>query len=164
MKRETTRSLSMILVLATAFLSSGIAAAQGRGGRVGGSLVPPQRLLERLGITDPGQLEEINNLKEAAKAALGLLQEEQKEYRQQVRTLLESEAPDPVDVGNIVIWTHNLGEEIKAARQSFREQFELLLTSEQLLTLEEFSSNRHGRRGSRRGFRRGRDGSPEGEF
>ena len=48
MKRRTTRTLSMILVLATAFLSSGIAMAQGFGPRGGGSFLPRQRVLENL--------------------------------------------------------------------------------------------------------------------
>ncbi len=151
MKRRTTKTLSMILVMATVFLSSGIAAAQGFGRRAGGSLVPPQRVLEHLGITDPGQLEEINSLKEAAKTALGPLQEEQKGYRQQLRILLELEDPDPIDVGNAVIRARNVGEVIRTTRQNFREQFQLLLTPEQLTALEEFNSNRHRRRGFRRG-------------
>ncbi len=152
----------MILVLAAAFLSSGLAIAQDRGGRGGGSLVPHQRVLEHLGITDPGQLEQINQLEEAAKTDLGILREEQREYRQQLRTLLELEAPDPTDVGNFVISARNVGEDIRSIRQSYRDQFELLLTPEQLTALQEFNSSRNNRRGSRRGFREGRDGSPEG--
>ena len=155
--------MSVILLLAAASLSSGMAAAQGFGGRAGGFLVPPQRVLEHLGITDPGQLEQINQLREGAKTAFGLLQEEQKEYRQQLRTLLYSEAPDPTEVGNAVIWAHEVSEEILTARQSFREEFRAILTAEQLTALEGFNSNRHSRRG-RRGFRGDRDGSPEGEF
>ena len=165
MKRRTTKTWSMILVMATVFLSSGIAAAQGFGRRAGGFLVPPQRVLEHLGITDPGQLEQINQLKEDAKTALGLLQEEQKEYRQQLRTLLELQAPDPTDVGNAVISARIVGKEIRTTRQGVREQFQLILTPEQLTALEEFNSKRHSRRGFRRGFRRSRDGSsPTGEL
>ena len=152
MKRGTTGTLGMILVLVAAtFLSTGISVGQDFGPR-GGDSFPRQRILENLGITE-GQLDQITQLREEARTALGLLQEEQKAYRQQVRTLLESDAPDPVDVGNIVIWAHHVGQEIRNARQSFHEQFELILTAEQLTALEEFSSNRHSRRGSRRGFR-----------
>ena len=77
---------------------------------------------------------------------------------------MESETPDPTDVGNKVIFARNVGEEIRSTQQSFREQFQSFLTAEQWTALEEFKSNRHSRRGSRRGFRGGRDGSPKGEF
>jgi len=77
---------------------------------------------------------------------------------------LESEAPDPTDVGNKVIFARNVGKEIRTTQQSFREQFRSFLTGEQLTALEEFNSKRHSRRGSRRGFRGGRDGFPKGEF
>ena len=165
MKRRTARPMNVILLLAAAFLSSGLAAAQDFGGRAGGFLVPPKRVLEHLGITDPGQLEQINQLKEDAKTALGFLQEEQREYRQQLRTLLELQAPDPTDVGNAVISSRIVGKEIRTTRQGVREQFQLLLTPEQLTALEEFNSNRHRRRGFRRGFRGGWDGSsPTGEL
>ncbi len=162
MKRGTATTLSMILVTATVFLSSGIAAAQGFGGRGGGSLVPSQRLLERLGITDPMQLALINQLAEDGKAALVALQEEQKEFRQQLRTLLESEDPDPTEVGNTVIWARDVGADIRAVREGIRADFEASLTTDQLTAWEEFNSNRHSRRGSRRGFRGDREGSREG--
>ncbi len=164
MKRTTTGTLGMILVLMTAtFLSSGVTAAQRFGGRSGGSLIPPQRVLDNLGITEVQQ-EQISQLREDAKSILGSLQAEQKQYRQELRTLLESETPDPTDVGNKVIFARNVGQEIRATQQGFRAQFPLILTPEQLTALEEFNSNRHRRRGSRRGFGGGWDGSPKGEF
>ncbi len=159
MKRRTARPMNVILLLAAAFLSSGLAAAQDFGGRAGGFLVPPKRVLEHLGITDPGQLEQINQLREEAKTTLGFLQEEQREYRKQRRTLVELQAPDPTDVGHAVLSGHSVGEDIRTTRQSFRQQFQLILTPEQLTALEEFNSNRHSRRGFRRGFRRSRNGS-----
>jgi uncharacterized membrane protein len=156
--------MNVILLLTAAFLISGLATAQDHGGRRGGSLVPSQRLLERLGITDPVQLEGINQLVEDGKAALGALQAEQKEYRQQIRTLLESEDPDPTEVGNAMIWARNVGADIRTVREGIRAEFKASLTADQLTALEEFNSNRHRRRGSRQGFRGSRDGSPDGEF
>ena len=162
MKRRTAMPMNVILLLTAAFLISGLATAQDHGGRRGGSLVPSQRLLERLGITDPVQLEGINQLVEDGKAALGALQAEQKEYRQQIRTLLESEDPDPTEVGNAMIWARNVGADIRTVREGIRAEFKASLTADQLTALEEFNSNRHRRRGSRQGFRGSRDGSPEG--
>ncbi len=162
MKRRTAMPMNVILLLTAAFLISGLATAQDHGGRRGGSLVPSQRLLERLGITDPVQLEGINELAEDAKRALGILREEQKKYRQQIRTLLESGTPDPEEVGNNVIWAHSVSEDISTVREGIRAEFEASLTADQLTALEEFNSNRHSRRGSRRGFRGDREGSREG--
>ena len=162
MKRRTARPMTVILLLTAAFLSSGLATAQDRGGRRrGGSLVPHQRVLERLGTPEPGQLELINQVEEAAKTDLGILREEQKEYRLQLRTLLDTEDPNPTEVGNLVISARNTGQDIRSIQQSYREQFELLLTPEQLTALEEFNSNRRSRRGFRRGFRGGWGGSHE---
>ena len=162
MKRRTAMPMNVILLLTAAFLISGLATAQDHGGRRGGSLVPSQRLLERLGITDPVQLEGINQLAEDGKAALVALQEEQKEFRQQLRTLLESEDPDPTEVGNTVIWARDVGADIRAVREGIRAEFEASLTADQLTAWEEFNSNRQRRRGSHRGFRGDREGSPEG--
>ncbi len=162
MKTRTAKPMSVILLLAAAFLSSGLAIAQDHGGRRGGSLVPHQRILERLGITDPGQLEQLNQLEEAAKTDLGILREEQQEYRDQLRTLLDTEDPNPTEVGILVISARNTGEDIRSIWQSYREQCELLLTSEQLTAWEEFQSQRNNRRGSRRGFRGGGVGSSGG--
>jgi Spy/CpxP family protein refolding chaperone len=140
----------MILVLMAAiFLSSGIVAAQRFGGRAGGPMLPPQRLLENLGITDV-QAEQITQLREESKSILGALHEEQKGYRQQLKTLLESEAPNPTDVGNAVIAARNLREEIGATQKSFRETFQSILTLEQQEALEQMrNSRRRGRRGHR---------------
>ncbi len=162
MKRKTAMPMNVILLLTAAFLISGLATAQDHGGRRGGSLVPSQRLLERLGITDPMQLALINQLAEDGKAALVALQEEQKEFRQQLRTLLESEDPDPTEVGNTVIWARDVGADIRAVREGIRADFEASLTTDQLTAWEEFNSNRHSRRGSRRGFRGDRESFPEG--
>jgi len=157
MKKGTTGSLDIILVLVAAtFLSTGISVGQDFGLR-GGDSFPRQRILENLGITE-GQLDEIAQLREGARIELGLLQEDLKEYRQQAKTLLESGTPDPAEVGNNVIWAHSVSQELRALRQSLREQFESILTPDQLTAIEEFKSNRHRRRGSRRGFREGRDG------
>ncbi len=159
MKRETTGSLGMILVLVAAtLLSFGSAAAQRFGGRGGDSMVPPERILEKLGITEE-QLAQIMPFREEARTELGRLQGLLKEYRQETKTLLESgDAEIAQQVGNNVIWAHGVSEEIRALRQSLREEFESILTSDQLTAIEEFKSNRHRRRGSRQGFREGRDG------
>jgi Spy/CpxP family protein refolding chaperone len=150
MNRTTKGTLGMTLLLvATIFLSSGMVVAQRFGGRDGGPMALPQRLLENLGITDV-QAEQITQLREEAKSTLGALHEEQKGYRQQLKTLLESEAPNPIDVGNTVIAAHDLREEIGATQKSFRETFQSILTLEQQEALEEMrNSRRRGRRGHR---------------
>ncbi len=152
MKRRTTRTLSMILVLATAFLSSGIAMAQGFGPRGGGSFLPRQRVLQNLpGITE-GQLGQIDLLREELRITLGSFQEERRNLHEQLQVELQLEAPDHTVVGGLVISGRDLREQIHATQQNFRETFQLILTSEQLEALKELNTTRRHRR---RGFSNG---------
>ncbi len=151
MKRRTTRTLSMILVLATALFSSGIAMAQGFGPRGGGSFLPPQRVLENLGLTE-GQLGQIDLLREELRITLGSFQEERRNLHELLQAELQLEAPDHTVVGGLVISGRDLREQIHATQQNFRETFQLILTSEQLEALKELNTTRRHRR---RGFSNG---------
>ncbi len=160
MTRRTTRTLSMILVLATAFLSSGIAMAQGFGPRGGGSFLPPQRVLENLGLTEE-QSGQIDLLREELRITLGSFQEERRNLHEQLQAELQLEAPDHTVVGGLVISGRDLGEQIRATQQNFRETFQSILTSEQLEALKEM---RNTRRHRRRGFGQDSGGFSNGGF
>ena len=162
MKRGTTGTLSMILVLATVFISSGVAMAQGFGPRGGGSLLPRQRVLENLtGITEE-QLSQINALGEEFKAAFGSFREERRNLHELLEAELKSETPDPTVVGNLVISQRDFAQQLRTTQEDFRVAFQGMLTVEQQEELEEMrNSRRHGRRGSRRGFRGDREGPLE---
>ncbi len=162
MKRKTAGPMTLILVLATVFLSSGLATAQDRGGRrAGGFLVPPQRLLEHLGVTEDQSIQ-INALGERFKAASESFHAERRNLHEQLEAEFQSGSPDPAVVGSLVISQRDLAQRQRTIQGEYRADFQSLLTVEQQEELEEMrTSRRHGRRGSRRGFRGDREDSPE---
>ncbi len=150
MKKRTAKVMSVILVVATGFLGAGMAAPQGFGGRAGRSLIPPQRVVEEIPGISAGQLGEIDLLREEAKATMEFLLEQQRELRQALRTHLDSEAPDPFEVGGLVISGRDVANEIRTSQQDFRETFQAILTSEQLEALRELNTTLNSRRRSGR--------------
>ncbi len=146
MKKSTAKVLSVILLVATGFLGVSMAAPQGSRGRTGRSLIPPQRVVEEIpGITaDP--LGDIDLLREEAKTTMEFLLEQQRAFRQDLRTHLDSEAPDPFEVGVLVISGQDVAKEIRTSQQDFRETFQAILTSEQLESLKELHTTLNSRR------------------
>ena len=161
MKRTTTGTLGMILVLMTAtFLSSGIAMAQDFGPRGERSPLTRQRFLENLpGMTEE-QLSQISALGEEFKAASGFLREERKILHDQLEAALQSANPDAITVGQLVISQRDLREQRRSAQEDFRATFQSLLTLEQQEALEEMRNRR--RRGRRGLGRRSGDFSNDG--
>ena len=151
----------MILVLATGFLSSGIAMAQGFGPRGGGSFLPRQRVLENLsGITEY-QLSQINALGEEFKATFGSFREERRNLHELLEAELKSENPDAATVGQWVISQRDLAQQWRTTQEGVPETFQSILTLEQQEELEEMRNTRHHRR---RGFGRGPGGFSNGGF
>ena len=151
MKRGTTKTLSMILVMATVFLSSGMAMAQDFGPRRGGSFLPRQRLLENLtGITEE-QLSQINALGEEFKATFEFFREERRNLHESLETELTSETPDATTVGQWVISQRDLSRQWRTTQEDLRGAFQGILTVEQQEELEAMrNTRRHRRRGSGR--------------
>ncbi len=150
MKKRTAKINSVILLVATGFLGAGMAAPQGFGGRAGRSLLPPQRIVEQIPGISVGQLVEIDLLREETKATMEFLLEQQRELRQDLRTHLDSETPDPFEVGVLVISGQDVVKEIRTSQQNFRETFQAILTSEQLEALRELNTTLNSRRRSGR--------------
>lgn len=146
MKKRTAKIKSVILLVATGFLGASMAAPQGFGGRAGRSLIPPQRVVEKIPGISVDQLAEIDLLREEAKANMEALGEYQRELRQTLRAHLDSEAPDPSVVGGLVISGQDVAKEIRTRHQDFRETFQAILTSEQLEALKELNSTLNSRR------------------
>ena len=152
MRRRTARPMSLILMLAAAFLSSGVAAAQGFGSRGGGSFLPRQRVLKNLsGITED-QLSQINALGEEFKATFGSFREEHRILRELLEAELKSHTPNATVVGKLVISQRSLAQQSRIAQEGFRETFQSILTLEQQQELEAKRNPRHPRH---RGFGRG---------
>ena len=101
------------------------------------------------GIT-ADQLGDIDLLREEAKTTMEFLVEQQRAFRQDLRTHLDSEAPDPFEVGVLVISGQDVAKEIRTSQQDFRETFQAILTSEQLESLKELHSTLNSRRRSGR--------------
>lgn len=150
MKKSTAKVLSVILLVATGLLGVGMAAPQGSRGRTGRSLIPPQRVVEEIPEITVDQLGDIDLLREEAKTTMEFLMEQQRQFRQDLRTQLDSEAPDPFEVGVLVISGQDVTNEIRTSQQDFRETFQAILTSEQLEALRELSTTRNSRRRSGR--------------
>ncbi len=150
MNRTATGTLGMILVLvATVFLSSGIAMAQSFGPRGGGSLLPRQRVLQNLtGITEE-QLSQINALGEEFKVAFKSFRGERRNLHELLEAELKSETPNPTVVGDLVISQRDLAQQQRTTQEDFRAAFQGMLTVEQQEELEEMrNTRRHRRRGS----------------
>ncbi len=161
MRRRTARPMSVILMLAAAFLSFGMAAAQGFGPRGGSSFLPRQRVLENLsGITED-QLNQINALGEEFKATFGSLREERRNLRELLEAELNSQTADPTVVGELVLSQRSLAQQSRTTQEGFRETLQGILTLEQQ---EELKEMRNTRRHKRRGFGRGPGGFSNGGF
>lgn len=150
MKKSTAKVLSVILLVATGLLGVGMAAPQGSRGRTGRSLIPPQRVVEKIPEITVDQLGDIDLLREEAMATMEFLMEQQRQFRQDLRTQLDSEAPDPFEVGVLVISGRDVTNEIRTSQQDFRETFQAILTSEQLESLKGLHTTLNSRRRSGR--------------
>ena len=180
MRKNTALLIMTILLIGTGSLGSGMAAPQREGfarpvnfqggafdgtghpnfgGRSRGMGIPSQRILQNvLGFTDQ-QFNQLDLLKEDFRAALKPLLEEQRGLREPLKSALDSDPPDALLVGELVISSRNVMQQIRALRQSFQDSFVTILTVEQVDLLDEFEANRSSRRGFRRGRRQpGEDG------
>ena len=174
MQKKIAIVMATVLLVGAGFLGSGMAAQRGEGhgargfggseafgeGAGGEMGIPSQRMLRRvLDLTDE-QIEEVKLLKEAAKLSLEPLVEERRALREQLKAAMDTDTPDALLVGELVIGSRNVSEDIQAARESFADSFKTILTDEQLAKLEELQ----GRQGSGRGHRRGPHGPEEEGF
>ena len=116
--------------------------------------LPPDRALERLGLTEE-QMAEVEKLRESHTAAMSSLRKKGDGIQTRLQEQLEMEESSPAKVGELVIEGRDVRQKIRKARQSVRESFSAVLTEEQLEKNEKFR-DRRGRPGARRGNRPGR--------
>lgn len=175
MRKKITMFMATVLLIGAGVLGSSLAAQRGAGhrpggfgghealGELGGSdfgdreggiHMPPQRILSRvLELTDQ-QIEELGLLREAGQEAVEPLVWGRHDLREELKAALELEAPDLLLVGELVVASRDVGQEIRVIQESLRDSFMAMLTDEQLTKLQELQD----RRGSGRGFRRGSPG------
>ena len=115
-----------------------------RGG-FGGQL-PPRRVLESvLELTDE-QFDELEVLRDELMAAIEPLRDQHKELGESLKAELELENPDPTTLGELMIASRDLREQIRAGHDAFVTSFEGILTPDQLEKLEAWRENPRPRR------------------
>ncbi len=121
----------------------------------------PNILFEFLDLTD-AQIEAWQGLVDAHREAIRPLREEQRALHEQLRDAIESDTPDALTIGNLMIATHDLKEEQKAAREALEVSLTALLTADQIIRYEAFKAAQAllGRGGGHRGT--GGSGGPGG--
>jgi len=117
----------------------------GRGAFRWGGL-PPDRALQRLGLTDE-QKAEVEKLRESHKATISALRKQGAGIRTQLREQMGKEESSSAKVGELVIEGRKVRQQIRQARQSMRESFAALLTAEQKEKVQK-GRGRGARRGS----------------
>ena len=128
---------------------------------------PLERLQETLGLTE-AQVVAIEALQTAHRETIQGLNASHREARQNVQDLIEQGA-SATDIGNAVLAANAIQEQIKAANEQSRTDFNNVLTlaqQEQLVEIREAAAEARGLEGfpGRRGGRgsRGRRPAPEG--
>lgn len=94
--------------------------------------VPPLAILKNVLNLTEEQVGETRGLMEVRAEAVRPLAEQIKIYEKALKELLNGGLPDPTAVGDLVLDTQMLRQEIAGHRQNFREAFHLLLTAEQI--------------------------------
>ena len=121
-------SLALMLVLASASLpAQGLRRQAGPRGRQGPGI---ERLQERLNLT-PAQVNGIQALQENRRKEMQSLNEEMRQKRQYLRSLMQQTNPNPTDVGNAALAVKETRERARAINERFLSGVKGLLTPEQ---------------------------------
>lgn len=168
--------LTLVLLLAAAPLAlaqpfgpgGGPGGPGGPGGGPGDGADAPglglhlHRLAAFLDLTD-AQITQAQAIFEAARDAAKPLRETQMALHEELRALLESDAPDATAVGELVLELHANRKQIGTIHEAAWTDFKALLTAEQLDKLEQLGEVRrhfgHGRGGAHQ-FRPGFGAGP----
>ena len=121
--------------------------AQGGPGGRGGEILPPGALAEFLDLTE-SQIASIDSLRETLQATIEPLRERQRANREAIQSALES--GNAQAAGEAMLANYKIGQQIKAARDSFETSFESLLTASQKAkwdVYQEIVDLRHSRAG-----------------
>lgn len=93
-----------------------------------GEILPPPLLAEFLGLTE-AQIAQIQPLRETLRATVEPLAEQLRANQEQLRAAVD--AGNAAEAGQLLIANHGIGQQIRAAHDTFQAAFEALLTSEQ---------------------------------
>lgn len=159
--------VSLLLLFAATLSALPQAGGPGGGERGGpgkiGRLLPPPGYL---GLDDE-QIAATQEIFDELRATVQPLREQQREQRRALRELLDGADPDATAVGELVISSHQLRQEMRQALETADADFSALLDEEQLSAWENFKElrrahRRHGRGhgGQDGGFGNGPDDEP----
>lgn len=114
----------------------------GPGAQAAGLGVPLRRLATWLELTEE-QIARAEAIFSAAREAAVPIRDAQKALHAEMRTLLDSDAPDAAAVGAVVLELHANRAELRALREAAFADLEALLTAEQLEKLEQLKELRN---------------------
>lgn len=153
MKRIAIPILILTLVAMTAFAAPrpgggppGPPPQQQQGPGAGGDILPPQLLAEFLGLTE-AQTAAMATLRESMRATVEPLHEQQRANADAIRDAVE--AGNAATAGSLLVANHAIGQQIKAAHDSFKTASDALLTAEQKAKLAVYQEIVELRRGAR---------------
>ncbi len=97
---------------------------------------PPARVLKAaLNLSDE-QTTALRELIETRVSDVKAIEEQINELQSQLEELLQTEEPDPAEVGGLVLDIHTLKQEIRQGHEDYQQSFRDLLTAMQLDRLE----------------------------
>lgn len=151
-RRLTLVAIASLLLLCVA-TSMAQPPAGGPGGGERGALAKIAQLLPPPGYLDldDGQIAATRALLEQLQTTLQPLREQQQAQHQALRDLLDGDAPDATAVGELVISSHGLRQQIRQALEATDAEFSGLLNTDQLVAYENFKELRRLRRLQRQG-------------
>jgi len=121
----------------------------GDGGKLGGPDMGC--MIDFLELTDD-QVAEWENIQAENREALREHMTEMRSIREEIHAVLNGGLPDATTLGNLMIESHELGQQARAAREAASDDFAALLTGEQPDKFELLNEFQNTCRGSGRGF------------
>lgn len=128
MKRISILLVILILAATTTFAAPQPAGPPPKQGAGPGEILSPQQLAEFLDLTET-QITQIGALRETLRATVEPLREQQRANGAKLREAVE--AGDATTAGQMAVANYVIGQQIKAAGDTFKRAFEALLTSGQ---------------------------------
>ncbi len=113
----------------------------GGGGGSGERLIPPPRVLEEVLGFNEAQFDELEVIQEGFRQNVESLVEQKQAIAESLKAELEMEAPSASVIGDLMIAMRDIKRQIQAFGEDFVASFESILTTDQLVLLEEWKQD-----------------------
>lgn len=138
MKRTALTALTLAMALAASFaVAQPGPGGPGRGPNGPGLMAPGNGMIEFLGLDD-AQLEAWTAYHEQFRTTVEPIHDAMQDLHVKLREALDAEAPDASVIGQLLIDTQALRDQVFAAREALDENLKSILTADQLLRFEAF--------------------------